>query len=251
MISGVRLLRVAGLATILMVMGHIYMSHSPESIKESETGNEEDAESESIRDSEFESVKNIEPESVKEPQLEKVTDPKPQIEKVTEPPPDAVTTASINVTVPPRLDPAPGSSCHCTSCFTPKSYCTMPEVKWKRLQGVPWTSAFPQPPASAPRGCSLPHLDPWNPNILKLVSDKSWERVSCSGQKTLLYTSQDQLILNTTVLQELNLTREEVACSYRWSVYMNLLLPGTTRGQAHLSPWVMAGSWAGQAPSGM
>ena len=192
------------------------MGYSAENVKESETGSVEDSESGSVKDSESETVNNIEPESVKEPQLEKVTDSKPGSEKGTEPIPDAVTTASMEVTVPPRLDPAPGSSCHCTDCFTPKTFCSMPKVEWKRLQGVPWTSVFPRPPASAPKGCSLPHLDPWNPNILKLVSDKPWERVSCSGQKTLLYTSQDQLILNTSVLHELNLTRAEVLCSYRW-----------------------------------
>ena len=121
---------------------------------------------------------------------------------------------STNVT---RLEHAPASSCYCSGCMTPKSFCNMPEVKWKHLGEVPWTDAFPQPPASAPKGCILPQLNPWDPKILKLVSDKPWEKVSCSGkQKTLLYTSQDQLILNTSALQELNLTRDEVVCSYRW-----------------------------------
>ena len=59
---------------------------------------------------------------------------------------------------------------------------------------------------------------------MKLVTDKPWERVSCSGQKTLLYTSQDQLILNTSALQELNLTRDEVVCSYRWSLQHQLTI---------------------------
>ena len=124
--------------------------------------------------------------------------------------------ALTNVTAPTRLEHAPASSCYCSGCMTPKSFCSMPEVKWKHLREVPWSNAFPQPPARAPTGCILPKLDPWDPKIMKLVTDKPWERVSCSGQKTLLYTSQDQLILNTSVLQELNLTRDEVVCSYRW-----------------------------------
>ena len=192
------------------------MGNSAENVKDSETESIKDTGSENVKESGLEDVKDSDLKNVKKPQQEKVNDSKPVAVKGTEPIPEGVTTAATEVPPPARLDPAPGSSCHCTSCFTPKTYCSMPKVEWKHLQGVPWTSAFPQPPAGAPTGCTIPQLDPWNPRIKNLVSDRPWERVSCSGQKTLLYTSKEQLILNTSALHELNLTRAEVVCSYRW-----------------------------------
>ena len=98
----------------------------------------------------------------------------------------------------------------------PRALANYKPANWSRVHALPWTLQLPPVNTST---CTWPVLDPWHPNILKYVTDRPGDRVNCTNQqKTLLYTSMDRLVLNTTALQELDLKREDVRCTF---VYTN------------------------------
>ena len=83
---------------------------------------------------------------------------------------------------------------------------------WSRVRALPWTLDLAPTNSSS---CSWPVLDPWHPDILKYVTDRPGDWVNCTHkQKTLLYTAMDRLVINTTALQELDLKREDVRCTF-------------------------------------
>ena len=98
----------------------------------------------------------------------------------------------------------------------PRALANYQPTNWSRVRALPWSLHLAPVNTSS---CSWPVLDPWHPDILKYVTDRPGDRVNCTNQqKTLLYTSMDRLVLNTTALRELNLNREDVRCTF---VYTN------------------------------
>ena len=86
-------------------------------------------------------------------------------------------------------------------------------ANWSRLRALPWSLHLP--PSLNTSTCSWPVLDPWHPDILKYVTDRPGDRVNCTNkQASLLYTSMNRLVINTTALQELHLKREDVSCTF-------------------------------------
>ena len=98
----------------------------------------------------------------------------------------------------------------------PRALAEYQPSNWSRVLQLPWNLHLPPANTST---CSWPVLDPWHPDILKYVTDRPGDRVNCTNkQKTLLYTSMDRLVLNTTALHELDLKREDVRCTF---IYTN------------------------------
>jgi len=93
----------------------------------------------------------------------------------------------------------------------------------------------------AAQGCTLPRFEPWGPEINKfaLVTPQ----VTCSNtQPSLLYTSFNTLLFNTTALNTTSHTRSDLACGHRYIQLVDadtyIFLPEQTMSadQVHLSP---------------
>ena len=94
----------------------------------------------------------------------------------------------------------------------PRALAKYKPTNWSRVRAQPWSLHLPTVNTSS---CSWPVLDPWHPDILKYVTDRPGDRVNCKNQQaSLLYTSMDRLFLNTTALQELDLKREDIRCTF-------------------------------------
>ena len=94
----------------------------------------------------------------------------------------------------------------------PRALANYKPANWSRVRALPWS---PHLPSVGTSSCSWPVLDPWHPDILKYVTDRPGDRVNCTNQQaSLLYTSMDRLVINNTALQELNLKREDVRCTF-------------------------------------
>ena len=66
------------------------------------------------------------------------------------------------------------------------------------------------------KGCSLPRLNPWNPELQEYFHNPGLPYEPDSSENNLLYTAEDKLHLNTTALEQNNITWNEVECNFSY-----------------------------------
>ena len=97
---------------------------------------------------------------------------------------------------------------------------------WEKLKAA--LKNFPisqKPNKTRMKGCRLPELDPWNPELKGYFKAPHIPYEPDSHENKVLYTYQDKLKMNKTALEELGRNARDVLCQYSYVTSKKVLPP--------------------------